>query len=1281
MDQAQTQIVTLLEAQTIKQFYRECNYLATDEHPNFRDFVMSESGFIITNKRDEIIRGIHSGLLNKQSPGVILHGAYGSGKTVLMNNLVDLCNQSKEFTRGGEPVEYEQFSYGETSIDPIEVSLEDYDSPNRMLRRIFEGLVSSADTLSEDDLIDEFQQQKENLTASDLQALPSSQQERLEEVFDNPSSVADIAMVVKELSRGDIHDTLTWFTYVYQQETNSYPVICLDEFEQAFDIGPGNDEEMKLRAIVRHMIRKSVVGFEDFDDPPYLLIANTLPLQDWGEILNARSDLPDRVRDSLEYNIDLSREESKELFADLYRRYARPLLQDYNKEGWSDRLDADEGDIYVYPFTEKFLDFVLSISQAYRDESGDSVVRGFRDFKLIANEYFKRWDQNGVIDLDMLYRYGDEVREELGHLDRANLDRLPGRDSIEERIEDDFQDCSYTQRRVLFAVAKDGILYRNQSPALYTSDQLRDLAGQHEIDMSEEELSHLIDAASTQADYFDIDADGRLIFESDDLTEEAAPDSEATLQEEISQVVAAEDLRETSPIDLYQEWYDARTVFDISFDAGSSNYIEFDIDGQLNYTNKVYLCFKEIPEELQMDSSEDQPTAPEFIVCLSEADEDDDVAALYEVSERYGRAEDLASSLEGDLNPDIRHDQIDRDQTKEVLSTLRSEYPSASDFDRYILWTKLCLIRGLEEENPEDERFPDGQLRMLTQTNYLFSPVNLNDGLAGIYTSDFVLNRLGYNNSYNGKETMNLAYAVQHLKYEGALEFTDPDISEIMMPGYPYLGFDPMFGDNLRDILKKLEGSEPFVNDGDITDNYTANFQGNLDAIKEKLSEDDEVTEDEVYKLIFGTTEIDNVTRALIFLMFVIGDYNAEWILSDTDTIISVDSDREARWETIKRDLRSTVEKQVLKNARREDIDTDELVSLREAYTDSDEFPAAGRLDELEERCDTDLSVEDSSLDQRLKSLGSSAAFSDTNVPRYIAELRPLGQLETEVLFLITPAVEQLIDQLEAAERVYELINEVKELELTYSSLTGTDPDLNLNDIEVSSVTTVDDHYESSTVEELIEDLSIGDVLSEFSDDGRDLDPTVTELERHRRQIVPDVEDYDADNDISDLRSDKEFLVEEINREIESLEEQVESELKYLESQEERLPEGSSWPKQGHRVLNNCKDALDESATDFDYEQYKNPWNRWTDRIKQHIEEESYTEDEVLEILNKFGASESADTIIEAEEVDVTDSLMNLSDSDFEQVINALNREDDDIQSLRQTLMKQRVRNELGEDQ
>lgn len=1281
MDQAQTHIVTLLEAQTIKGFERDCEALATDEHPNFRDFIESDSGFILTDKRDAIIRGIHSGLSDKQSPGVVLHGAYGSGKTVLMNNLVDLCSQSKEFTKDGEQVEYNQFTYGDTPIDPVEVSLEDCDSPNRMLGRVFEGLVAPADGLSEGDLVDEFQQKKANLTVSDLQALPSSQQDRLEQVFDDPSTVADVAMIVKELTTGDIHETLTWFTRLYKEETGRYPVICLDEFEQAFDIGPVTDEELKLRAIVRKMIRKSVVGFEDVEDPPYLLIANTLPLQDWPEILNARSDLTDRVRESIAYNIDLSREESKELFADLYRRYALPLLQDYDKDDWETRLNADDDETYVYPFTEDFLNFALSITEGYREEGGDRVVRGFRDFKLIANEYFKRWDQDGIIDLDMLYRYGDEVRDELGELDRGNLDDLPGRDSIEERIEGDFDDCTYKQQRLLFAVAEDGILYRSQNPALYTSEQLGDLADQYTIDISDEELAHLIDTASTRTDYFDIDEDGSLIFDSGELTAEAAPDSEVNLPEEINDVITDEDLRSTSPIQLYRKWYDARTVFDIPFDADSSRYIEFDVDGQLSYTDKVYLCFKEIPEELQIDSSDEPPTALEFIVCLTEADEDDDVAALYEVSERYGRAEDLAEDLENDLNPDIRHDQTERDQTEEVLSTLRSEYPSSSEFDRYLLWTKLCLIRGLEEETPGEERLPDGQLRMLTQTNYLFSPVNLNDGLSGIYRSDYVLNRLGYDGSYNGKQAMNLAYAVQHLKYEDSLEFTDPDIPEAMMPNYPYLSFDPMFGDDLRETLENFEENESFVNDGDITDNYTANFQSNIDDLKEMLEEDDEVTEDEIYNLIFGTTEIDNVTRALIFLLFVIGDYNEEWILDDTDTIIGAESDQEARWETIQDNLRKTVEKQVLKSARGEDIDTDELASLRDAYTDVDDIPAAGRLDDLEERCDTDLSVDHGDLDQRLRTLGSSPAFSGTNVPNYIAELRPLGQLETEVLFLITPAVEQLVDQLEAAEDVYDLMNDVEELESTYTSLKGTDPDLNLDDIDVSVVSTVNDHYDRTTVEDLIEDLSIGDVLSEFSDDGRDLDPTVSELERHRRQIVPDVEDYEADEDVADLESDKEFLIGEIEDEIEDLEEQVEEEREYLENQEDRLPDGSSWSGQGHRVLDSCEDALDESATDFDYDQFKNPWDRWRNQIKQHIEEEAYDEDEISEVLDRYGASESPDTILETEEVDVDDSLMALSDSDFERVIDALNGEDDDIQSLRRTLIKQRVRSELGEEE
>ena len=85
LEEAKNDVVRILDRQTIKKVRTECERLAEEKDlPQFEEFLQTDSHFIVTDKRARILNGVHQGLVNKESPGVILHGAYGSGKTVIM---------------------------------------------------------------------------------------------------------------------------------------------------------------------------------------------------------------------------------------------------------------------------------------------------------------------------------------------------------------------------------------------------------------------------------------------------------------------------------------------------------------------------------------------------------------------------------------------------------------------------------------------------------------------------------------------------------------------------------------------------------------------------------------------------------------------------------------------------------------------------------------------------------------------------------------------------------------------------------------------------------------------------------------------------------------------------------------------------------------------------------------------------------------------------------------------------------------------------------------------
>jgi Cdc6-like AAA superfamily ATPase len=326
VEEAKEDVVNILDRQTIKRVRRECERLAREKDlPEFEAFLEEGTHFILTDKRADILHGVHDGLASQDSPGVILHGAYGSGKTVMMENIELLCDSSQEF--GGH--EFNQLHYGETPIDCITISLEQNDTPTDFLYAIFQALVDHSDSVDTDDLIAIFNDRKINLTIEDLDdTLPPSQRENLIDRFEDPDSLEDIARVSKSLTAGDAHKPITWFTTYYLDREDRYPALYIDEFEQLFRQGVDPGGTYRLKAIIQKMIRNAVSGFDNLDTPPYILFANTLSLDELTDRFSAERDLIDRITESVSYNIDLSEDETKELFAKLYRLYVIPLLAD-----------------------------------------------------------------------------------------------------------------------------------------------------------------------------------------------------------------------------------------------------------------------------------------------------------------------------------------------------------------------------------------------------------------------------------------------------------------------------------------------------------------------------------------------------------------------------------------------------------------------------------------------------------------------------------------------------------------------------------------------------------------------------------------------------------------------------------------------------------------------------------------------------------------------------------------------------------------------------------------
>jgi ABC-type dipeptide/oligopeptide/nickel transport system ATPase component len=160
--------VQILDQQTIRKVQNVCEALIEERTlPHFEDFVRNQSDFILTERRHDILSGVQSRLANEESAGVVLHGSYGSGKTVLMKSIAELCEEPQVLH--GE--ELPQITFGNSEIDCFKFSLQEHDSAAKLLKAIYQSFLNSSD-LTEDDLLRIYKEKKTALSLDAYDSLP-----------------------------------------------------------------------------------------------------------------------------------------------------------------------------------------------------------------------------------------------------------------------------------------------------------------------------------------------------------------------------------------------------------------------------------------------------------------------------------------------------------------------------------------------------------------------------------------------------------------------------------------------------------------------------------------------------------------------------------------------------------------------------------------------------------------------------------------------------------------------------------------------------------------------------------------------------------------------------------------------------------------------------------------------------------------------------------------------------------------------------------------------------
>lgn len=1274
--EAKGDIVNILDRQTIKRVRRECERLASEKDlPQFQEFLSTGSHFIVTQKRASIIRGVQEGLANKESPGVILHGAYGSGKTVIMENIALLCEEDQEY----EGETYERLRYGDTPIDCITISLERNDTPSEFLHAIFESLVENSDSISSEDLREVFNEKKIDLTIEDLDSsLPSSRRQELIDLYEDPESLEDIARVAKSLTASEAHSPIAWFTSYYRDQEDHYPALYIDEFEQLFRQGVAIGEPYRLKAIVQRMIRKAVSGFDELDHPPYILFANTLALDELKEEFNAERDLIDRITESVSYNIDLSEDETKELFAKLYRLYVIPILADREGEAqeWYDTISsADLGEEgYVYPFTDEALDFALRVVHTFEDkEAGETIVRAFRDYKRILIAFLDEWEGDGPIDLDFLYLHGDSVRDRLrGQVERVDLGALPGEDSIEQTITADFSGATGPQIRILYAVANIGILERTERPVYFTPGQIVDISDRFESRISQREAEELINLATGGPEYFEFE-DDRLVFNPDELTGEAAGGDGATLVDQIEQTVAELDLERPSVIELWERTLNNRFGSEFSFENRQNQYLEFDTEGELNYTNKVYFAInpENLPEQLQGKEPGD---ALEFVIRLGR-DGDGELPAKYTVTELGDRATSICENIEDSLNSHIQ-DHVEDESYNHLLTKIQECYPAwDDDFQEYMMFLKLSLARLAGDTLPED-------IRDRTADITSFSLIQRVDSNLTNVAEEYPRKVLGFSGHYAGQDHLTLIYGIKHLAREDELIYQDPNDPSIDVRSFGRVSRTRESGESFRDTVQRYEENETFIEDEDLVPRFSTQSREVLNTIEEELSEsDDGLDFEDIIELLFGTSEVENVTRAMVYLLLILGEYWDEysWVFEDDDDtkIIAASTQLDTRKNQARSTLANAIKIEILDQAKRDEPDSAAVEEFKDIYDQIPEVGSLIALEELVEDFDAEWDFNYGTTERGLREIVAHDVFADTDVASYANTIRQLSELERELVYLIHDDLANVVEQIKEATEVREKQEELDTLVEKLGSF-NIEPDLESDDLEIDCLTSIEEYWQSHQVRRNIEEADIAADIERYLNEEIRLERLFDILQSERRGIVPQVDDYDNTKDLETVDEDILYVVGEIQEAVEEEVGIIQGELEELEEYEDRVPEGETrWIRHGRNHLESCLEEVEKSPRQFDHGTYGDHWDEWI-RAKSNIEEIAFDENEFEEAVRRYDGDIDVGSVEDAPEDHIDEKFLDLEEDTFRNLIGSLNIDDDSAEELKRSLLKIRVKAELA---
>lgn len=1205
----------------------------------------------------------------------------------MMENISILCDKDLEID--GE--KFSRLSYGnpESSdnsscrLKALKISLVQKSDPEDLLKAFYKKLIENSE-LSEPELLRVFNNKKSSLTLEDL---PEAQRDELEKLYKEPEGIDDVANFMKSLSLGEINKVLEWFGNKFRDSTGEYPAFYIDEFE--FMVR--NNPDGKVRDIVEFTIRKATEYNnepETADSPPYILFANTTLYKELRDKLGVERDLISRLSDSINFNLDLSPEETKMLFKKLFRLYSVPILENNRGneevEEWLEELNSSKSG--AYPFTEEALQYIVSITPKHSTLEGsedEQLIRAFRVYKGILKEFLSLWGGEGEIDKEFLYRHGDTVREELGsNALIADTNTLPGKEQVNDVIDEGYGSHEKSNKVVmdlLKALAKDSIL--SQDKPVYSKEEIREIASSEGYDSLESsELNSLYEVAISNS-LFSREGE-RLQVKKQELFEEIDEGEIKNHKELLESVVDENSLIKTSLKALWANYLtDALSRTNIGV-TEREEYIEINALGEYRYADKIFLSFDKEPESVKLQETD----ALSFSITLEDSSiefndkEGDDFFIDYQVREVKDRVDSVCESIENVLSSKI-NDEID-DESKVASLEKIARWFDKTEYEAVKLLLKISLLDSQGKDLPdflESWCFPSTAFRI---------PQMVEENLRRNNPYSYVLSELGFKETkYRNRKSnqlMDLAYAIKKMERDGQenLIYDRPNDPEVEISEFGKASTEGRSSKEFEELLERKLSNEEFVEENDIS---TA-FGPKMDSVMKEIqvfASDEPRTMDDISEKLFGTTEIANNAKAAIYLVLVLGEYKEMWDIDEKDRNsslkISPYEDDSVDPDEARKKLKREISWGLVESLSREDELDEELDQKLDNYRNAsgmDEDVLENIVDrELEDQIDVDKEQ------NKLKGVRSSKELPEY-VVNYLNELIPALSGDKYQVRLIQPRVKDLRENLESAEKVLDRRAQVEEFRDKLEEICGKEKAVGLEKDEISVFNEVKTHYLENNPSEALENSAVKEVIDEFFEDPGSIDLIKNRLKELRDEIIPQTEIYDNSDHLSRLRESEEAIKKEIEEQVSKKRKQVRKEREKVRNEFEPkvVKDEENWLERGNQVLDKCEDALSDDPEKLDVDKFLNNWRRWEEEIKPEIEEGLMPKGEKIEEeIGKYQEDFEPKDIVEAANIRIDQEIGEMPEEETDQLIDKLqDLESEESKNLLKYLINRRV---LKEDQ